>query len=108
MRTANGLQNLCGQPFVARQFSIPFSVGQHYAIQKCVDFVAVIVRDKLPFNCVEMQKSFRILRKRTPFSFDVLYQRNKVVLSIALNHCGMDCLACVFVFDFLARTANKA
>ena len=50
-------------------------------------FVAVIVRDKLLCTCVKCKIHFCILRKFT-FSFVVFYQRNKVVLSIAPNHCG--------------------
>ena len=50
-------------------------------------FVAVIVRDKLLCTCVKCKIHFCILRKFT-FRFVVFYQRNKVVLSIAPNHCG--------------------
>lgn len=66
-----------------------------------------MVRDKLPFNGVESKNHFGVTEKNAIY-FDVLCQRNKVVLSDAVSQFHMDCLACIFDFQFLARTANKA
>ena len=72
-------------------------MAQHFSISK--KFVDVVVRDKLPFNGVESKNHFGVTEKNAIY-FDVLCQRNKVVLSDAVSQFHMDCLACIFDFQF--------